>query len=143
METPQKKRGNTSTLNIRKRLKSIQKSLNIFQFWGISQKKTEIPQNQFLRHFHVETFPCWGVSMAPWKLDGWQGEELLKQLSMLTGILSEHTSRQLKIKFLRSRLSCQAMWNISGSFYVLSSHVPPPDCQAIWADKLFQVNTNY
>ena len=41
-----------------KRLKNIRKSLNIFQFLGISQKKTEIPQNRFLRHFRVETFPC-------------------------------------------------------------------------------------
>ena len=71
-ETPQKfcgnasrKRGNTSTLNIRKCLKNIRKSPNIFQFWGISQKKTEIPQNRFLRHFRVETFLCWGVSIAP------------------------------------------------------------------------------
>jgi len=40
--------------------------------------------------------------IGSWKLDGWQGEELLK-LSMLTGILSVHTSSRLKIKFLRSR----------------------------------------
>ena len=31
-ETPQKKRGNTSTLNIGKRLKNIRKPLTLFQF---------------------------------------------------------------------------------------------------------------
>ena len=64
-ENASKKRGKTSTLNIRKCLKNIRKSLNFFQFWGISQNKMDIPQNWFLRHFNVETFPCWGVSIAP------------------------------------------------------------------------------
>ena len=43
------------------------------KYWEIPQhfpvlrdfpKKTEIPQNRFLRLFCVETFPCWGVSIA-------------------------------------------------------------------------------
>ena len=57
-----KKRGNTSTINIGKQLKNIQKYLTLFQFWGISQNKVENPQKWILVIF--DAFPCWDVSVV-------------------------------------------------------------------------------
>ena len=55
-----KKRGNHSSINIGKRIQNIQKSLNnseLLRDFLEFLKKTDIPQKQFLIHFHVESFP--------------------------------------------------------------------------------------
>ena len=70
-ETPQKFCGNTSKIlgNPSKILGNF--SIFLPEIAEMPQKKTVFEGLPlFLRHFRVETFPCWGVSIAPdWDQD--------------------------------------------------------------------------